>query len=299
MRFIQGIGIGTMMTMALLIIGDVYRGFDSVQAVSRISISIAIGAVSAPLIGGALAMLGWNYPFLFYALSLPFALLVMVFLPETKQRNHTGNHKGIMEAFITLKDIRILYTIFMAFAIFFMLYAMIVYVPFLLKDLFGFSSGWSGLMLAIEGIAVIILSSRVKVLTRKYSVIPVIVAGFFFVGLSMAVMSFVSSIPAIVLLLVLFGAGFGLAQTTIDVLIVHISPSDSRGGILSIHTCMKYVGMSLSPVIFAVILVCFGLNMVLLIAGILGLLIALMTYAMKKQFDNPSCQNSNVQNSSG
>lgn len=85
----------------------------------------------------------------------------------------------------------------------------------------------------------------------------------------------------------LFGAGFGLAQTTIDVLIVKISPPESRGGILSIHNCMKYAGQSLSPVILAVIFVSFGIKTVLLIAGIPGLLIALMICLMIRRFENP------------
>ncbi|WAI01101.1 MFS transporter [Methanogenium organophilum] len=290
LRFIQGIGVSSMMTLALMIIGEVYEGHDSVMAISRISMSIAIGAVSAPLIGGSLAMLGWNYPFLFYALSLPFAVLILVFLPETSSDRKTGTQCGITKAFASLKDIRICYTVFLAFTIFFMLFALIIYVPFLLRDLFGFTSGGSGLMLAIEGLAVVILASRVRNFTRKFSMPAVISMGFTLIGIAMIGISFVPSVIGILLLLMLFGAGFGLAQTTIDVLIVKISPQESRGGILSIHNCMKYVGQSLSPVIFAVILVHFGINTVLLIAGILGLLIALMTCLMIRRFENPVLQ---------
>lgn len=54
---------------------------------------------------------------------------------------------------------------------------------------------------------------------------------------------------------------------------------------------MKFAGQSLAPVILGMILVYSGLNTVLLIAGILGLLVALMTFGMKKRFDDkrPSC----------
>lgn len=283
LRFIQGIGVSAMMTLALLIIGDVYEGHDSIQAVSRISMSVAIGAISAPLIGGSLAMLGWNYPFLFYALSLPFALAVFVFLPETGGEKN-GNRSGIGEALASLKDLRVFYTVFLAFAIFFMLFAMIIYVPFMLRDEFGFSSGTSGLMLAVEGLAGVILASRVKYLTGRFSMLPVIVAGFVLLGLSMIAISFVPSVAAILLLLIVFGAGFGVAQTTIDVLIVRISAPESRGGLLSVHNCMKYVGQSLSPVVFAFVMVAFGLNVVLMIAGFFGLVIALVTFAVKGRF---------------
>ena len=75
LRFIQGIGVAGMLSLAMLIAADVYKGRESLHAMSRVSMAIAIGPVSAPLIGGGLASLGWNYPFLFYVLSLPFAFI--------------------------------------------------------------------------------------------------------------------------------------------------------------------------------------------------------------------------------
>jgi hypothetical protein len=70
-----GIGVAGMLSLAMLIAADVYKGRESLHAMSRVSMAIAIGSVSAPLIGGGLASLGWNYPFLFYVLSLPFAFI--------------------------------------------------------------------------------------------------------------------------------------------------------------------------------------------------------------------------------
>ena len=99
MRFIQGIGVAGMMSLAMLIIGDVYKGHESVHAMSRVSMAIAIGTVSAPLIGGGMAVLGWNYPFLFYALSLPFAFLVILFLPETSVKKESDTHKAYLMYF--------------------------------------------------------------------------------------------------------------------------------------------------------------------------------------------------------
>jgi predicted MFS family arabinose efflux permease len=274
--------------MAMLVIGDVYTGLDRVAAMSKISISFALGSIFAPVIGGGLAMLGWNYAFLFYALSLPFAIVVITLLPETKVQTDTGDHKGMIEALKCLRTLPIIYTIFMGFSIFFMLFAMMIYVPFMLKSIFGYASGGSGLMLAIPGIACILLASHVGPLAGKYSLLMVIVAGFACVGLSMLFMPVLHSVAAMVLLLLLFGAGLILAQTAIDVQIIQISPPSSRGGVISIHNCMKYVGQSASPIVLGIILVYFGLNAVFTAAGVFGLLIALTTYLMKKRFGGSS-----------
>lgn len=290
LRFIQGIGVAGMMTLAFLIIGDSYRGYDSVQAISKMSMSLAIGAISAPLIGGGLAWYGWNYPFLFYALSLPFALVVTVFLPETRDKNQNVSNKGMKEAFSSLRKLPILCTIVMGFAIFFLLYSLIIYVPFMLKEGFGYSSVQSGLMLAIEGVAVVLLASRVRNLASRFSLIRVIITGFFLVGISLLCISFTDSIIAVFILLLLFGAGYGLAQTAIDAQIIYVSPTMSKGGILSIHTCMKYLGMSLSPVVLGIILTISDLHTVFIICGIVGIFIALATYSVKNNFNFPVIQ---------
>ncbi|MEL4304634.1 MFS transporter [Methanococcoides sp. LMO-2] len=286
LRFIQGIGVAGMMSLAMLVIGDVYKSLESVQAMSKISIAIAIGSISAPLIGGGLAILGWNYPFLFYAIALPFAFVVITFLPETRVQKGNVNHKGIFDVLTTLKEFRLIYTVFLSFAIFFLLYSLVIYVPFMLKDVFGYTAKEAGLMLAFQGIAVILMASRVKKLAGKYSMTRVIAVGFLLVGLAIISISFAHSIATVLVLLLLFGAGFGLAQTANDAQIIQISPSESRGGVLSIHNTMKYVGQSLSPIVLGIVLLNFDLDTVFIASGSFGLLVALMTYFMKKHFEN-------------
>lgn len=288
LRFLQGIGVAGMTTLAMLVIGDVYTGLDRVAAMSKISITFALGSVFAPVIGGGLAVFGWNYAFLFYALSLPFAVLVILFLPETRVPAATPHRNGMVEALKCLRELPILYTIFLGFSIFFMLFAMMIYVPFMLKAVFGYSSGLSGLVLAVPGIACILIAPWVKPLAGKYSLPLVIAWGFIGVGLSLALLACAQSVAAVVLLLLLFGAGLILAQTAIDVQILQISPPASRGGVISIHSCMKYAGQSAAPLVLGMILVFFGMDAVFEAAGVLGLLIALTMYLMKNRFAGPA-----------
>lgn len=287
LRFIQGVGVAGMTSLPMLVIADVYkRGHESLHAMSRISMAIAIGSISAPLIGGGLASLGWNYPFLFYVLSLPFAFVVMAFFPETRIQKDNDDHKGIIDGFKALKELRIIYTIFLSFAIFFLLYSVIIYTPFMLNNLLGYTAKEAGLILALQGIAVILTVSRVKALAIKHSRILIIAAGFALFGLALLSMSFAFSIVLVLLSMLLSGAGYGLAQTAIDAQIIHIAPSESKGGVLAIHNTMKYVGMSLSPVVLGIFLLHFDLNMIFIISGFFGLLVALMTYFIRNIFEN-------------
>jgi len=287
LRFVQGIGVAGMTTLAMLVIGDVYTGLDRVAAMSKISITFALGGVFAPVIGGGLALFGWNYAFLFYALSLPVAVLVVVFLPETRIPSATAHQNGITDAVRCLKNLPIVATIFMGFSIFFLLFALMIYVPFMLKGAFGYASGASGLMLAVPGITCILFAPQVKPLTGKYSLPVVIAAGFACVGLAMLFLACAPSVAAVILLLLVFGAGLILAQTAVDVQLIQLSPPKTRGGVISIHSCMKYIGQSAAPIVLGIVLVFFGLDAVFVVAGILGVLVALMTFAMKKRFVSP------------
>ena len=286
LRFIQGIGAAALLPLTMLIIADVYKGHESLHAMSRVGIALAIGSVSAPLIGGILASLGWNYPFLFYALSLPFAFVVLTSLPETRIQRSNDDHKGIINGFKALKELRVIYTIFQGFALFFLLYAVLVYVPFILENVLGYTAKEAGLLLALQGIAIIFTTSRIKNLASKYSKTIIITTGFLFAGLAILSISFAHSIVAVIPLLLLFGAGYGLAQTTIDTQIIHIAPLESKGGVLSIHNSMKFVGTCLSPIVLGIILSYFDLGTVFMAAGSFGLLVALITYVLKNIFEN-------------
>lgn len=286
LRLIQGIGVAGMMSLPMLIIADVYKDHKSLNAMNKVSLALAVGSVAAPLIGGGLASLGWNYPFLFYVLTLPLAFVVMTFLPETRAQRDNDDHKGILDGFTALKELRILYTVLLSFAVFFILYSVLTYVPFMLENVLGYTAKEAGLILAFQGIAIMLTVPRMKTLASKHSTILIIATGFALDGLAIFSISFAYSIATILLLILLFGVGFGLAQTAIDAQIVQIAPSESKGGVLSIHNTMKYVGQCFAPIILGIVLSYFDLDTVFLVTGSFGLLVALMTYLMKNTFEN-------------
>lgn len=80
-RFVQGIFIAGLIPTAMTLIGDLYRDLKRVQVMGWMSATTAIGSVSAPMIGGAHAYWQWNYPFLFFVLTLPLAMLAVFMLP--------------------------------------------------------------------------------------------------------------------------------------------------------------------------------------------------------------------------
>lgn len=66
LRFLQGIGASALVTLAVTLIGDFYDGARQNTVLGVNSSMIGTGAAAYPLIGGALAGIRWNIPFLFF-----------------------------------------------------------------------------------------------------------------------------------------------------------------------------------------------------------------------------------------
>ncbi|MBP1908135.1 MFS transporter [Methanolobus bombayensis] len=279
LRFIQGIGIAGMLPIAMTMIGELYTGLDRVNAMGIMSMTTGFGAVSAPLIGGILASFAWNVPFLFYGLSVPLAIIVAFVLPETNpHENRSKNRNSIIKA---IAEFRVLYTIILSFSIFFLLYTIVIYVPFILKDNYGFTASQAGLALGIEGIAMATVSSRARVLAAKFGKQKMLMAGFATTGLSIGGLIFAGSLYHVLALLLIFGAGFGMVQPQLNTLATQVAPPGMMGSIVSVFNIMKYAGQTAAPLVLAVVLLNSNMHMVFATSCTFAFLVSLSAYFFK------------------
>lgn len=92
MRFLQGIGAASLLSLGVTLIGDLYTGVQRATAMGYNASVSSIGTALYPTIGGALAVMGWHYPFLLPLVAIPIGLLVLFFLknPEPKGNRNPG-----------------------------------------------------------------------------------------------------------------------------------------------------------------------------------------------------------------
>ncbi|WP_406659882.1 MFS transporter [Methanolobus sp. ZRKC3] len=280
LRFIQGVGIAGMLPIVMTMIGELYSGFDRVNAMGMMSMTTGIGGVSAPLIGGAMAVYGWNVPFLFYFLTVPLAVVAVFMLPETNlPEMRTKN--GMFDLAKSLGDVRISYTMFLAFAVFFLLYTMVIYVPFTLKENYGFDARQAGLALGFQGIAMAIVASRAKNLAEKHGKQLIVRLGFIVTGIALAGTALANSLLLNMLFIFLFGIGFGMVQPSLNTLITQVAPPKMMGGVVSIYNIMKYVGQTAAPLLLALVLFNFSLPVVFVSSSVIAFIAAATLYAAK------------------
>jgi MFS family permease len=90
LRTLQRVGVAALGAINVTMIGDLYSGQRRTEALGYNSSVLSVGTASYPAIGGALALLGWRYPFALPLVALPITLLVLLSLRNPKLHNEQG-----------------------------------------------------------------------------------------------------------------------------------------------------------------------------------------------------------------
>ena len=218
-----------------------------------LSAIMSIGGITSPIIGGSLAALAWNYPFLFYLLNLPLALFAWLWLPSVK--GEAKSLKQYLQPFAqSFKDLRVLAVLLSGYLTFFLLYAVVTYLPFILtSDPYGFSTSVAGIFLGVQGISIAIISVNADKLEKYISPTKLIFTGFLLHALSIIWLPYELSLPPMFILLFVFGVGRGLVMPQINTLIVTFAPEKGIGGLVAVFNTMRFIGMGTSPIVLGLI----------------------------------------------
>ncbi len=146
-RFIQGIGLGAVITVARAVIPDCYSGTQMAKFNSIITIMMPIMLAIAPTVGGVLEdFYSWRMVFVFLGAFLSFALILTVFtLPETLENPHPFSLR-IDTYKELLTDRRFMYWCLIPPILSIGIGAFITATPFLFQNVLGLSSTQFGLL---------------------------------------------------------------------------------------------------------------------------------------------------------
>lgn len=251
LRFVQGIGASALVTLAVTMIGDFYEGPQRDSVMGLNGSTIGTGAALYPLIGGALASIRWNAPFLFFGVSVLVGVFAAVALTEPETEQSTD----VREYLARLGDVALLpeaLAIFAAiFAAFFVFYgAVLTALPLLLSDEFGLSAGEIGPVLAMVSVASATVSSQYGRISRWRTAPELVALGFVAYGTSLLGLWLAPSPVAVGVALLAFGVGFGIVMPSVDTTVVTLVSSRLRAGMMGMRTSVLRLGQTLGPVGF-------------------------------------------------
>ncbi len=274
-RFFQGIGIGGLIPVAMTVISDWYQGDRRLWAMGMLSGTISLSAVFVPLIGGFLGGLDWRYPFMVYGISLLIALLFLLFIPETGKRYIkkpflTMARRHFAHLFAAMRSPKVQHVFSQCLMLYFLLYAMVTFLPIYLSQVYGFFGIRAGLMLSLMAITGAVMSSK-SVAVRKLTAGYHVLIGFILTGAAMILLPFWPDPLLLAISLVTFGAGFGILQPSVYNEASNAGPEELTGSVVCLFNTVKFIGMSLSPVILGFVQRSSGIESVFWVAGALSL----------------------------
>ena len=282
-RLLQGIGAASIGSLNVTLIGDFFEGRDRSAAMGYNASVLSIGTAGYPAIGGVLATLGWNFPFLLPVLAVPIALIVLFSLDTTHPLNNQKLGKYLGQAWNSIKDRRVIIIFIASIFTFIILYgAYLSYLPFLLDSAFSAPPYLIGLLFSIASLTTAITSSQIGKLTARFSEKALLKAAFVIYALSLISIPFIPYLWWLLIPLVLFGIAQGLNIPSLQTMLTNLAPVENRAAFMSLNGTVLRLGQTLGPVIMGLIFGLFGLTGVYATGAVFALFMFVLIWLMMK-----------------
>jgi len=281
-RFLQGVGIAGLVPVAMTIIGDWYIGEKRLRLMGYLSATIAIAAIVIPSLAGILAELDWRYPFLVYGVSPLLAIPFGILIPETAPKRigiQPIKYLLHLKSAIQLQEVRRVF--FHAFGTYFLLYALITFMPLYLAARYGYGVWIAGIAISINACISAWVSTKAVYIQRRLGKSRTLVLGYLLLAVSLMLLPLWPGISGVIISLLLFGSGMGILQPAIFNQAAAAGPVALTGAIVALFNTIKFVGMTASPFLLRFVFDTAGTKITFLIAGAIGAIWAL--HSIRKQ----------------
>jgi ACDE family multidrug resistance protein len=274
MRAVQGVGAASLGSINSTIIGDLYEGERRVQAMGLNASVLSIGVASYPSVGGALALIGWNYPFLLSILALPVGLFALILLKNPEPRNSQTIKEYLSGAWSHLKNIKIAGLFSAGMLAFIIMYgAYLTYFTILMDKKFNASSLTIGIIMSVASLSNALTASQLGRIHRWLSMTTVLKISFSVYTLSMFLVPFMSNLWFLLIPAILSGIANGATLPSIQTSVAEIAPLEYRGAIMSLNNMMLRLGQTLGPPIIGIAYVYGGINATFFAAAGISLMV--------------------------
>ncbi len=264
-RFLQGIGISGLIPVAMTVISDWYSGNERLRVMGLLSSTIYLSAVFIPLLGGLLGRLDWRLPFGVYGLSLILALFYIVGIEESGERKRNsrraksvGRHLLSLAATLRLPAVRHVFS--QALILFFLIYLQVTFLPLFLVRAHGLNVGVAGLAVAFQNLFGALAASRTAFIDRFVNNGLKLAAGYCLLALNFAALPFWPNEYWLSAGLLFFGCGMGVLLPAVYNRVAGVSPPELTGSVIGLFSSVKFIGMSLAPLIGSFLFHRLGMN---------------------------------------
>lgn len=281
LRFLQGLGATAAGTLNPTIIGDVYTGRERTLAMSYNIGVLNVGTASFPIIGGALALFGWRYPFLLPAAAVPLGLAILFLMDTPEPKNTLNTREYLKSAFTAVADRKAIGLFLITLVTFVVLYgSYLTYFPLLIYSRFKASSFVIGLIMAVTSLSTVLTTTKIRWFVRRWRERELMAAGFACYTVAMLMFPFVPALWAFIFPTFIYGFGSGINTPSAQSILVGLAPEEARAGFLSVNSTILRMGQTLGPLLMGIVIGSWGINGVFYAGALCSIAMMAMTRAL-------------------
>jgi len=277
LRFFQGIGAAALGSLNVTLIGDLYAGKERTAMMGYNASVLSVGTASYPFIGGAMALLGWYYPFFLPLVAIPIGIIVIIYLknPEPESTQHLKHY--LREVWKNVYNRHVAGLFIASVIVFIILYgSFLTYLPVLMGKEFKSSSLVIGMVMSAMSISTAITSSRLRSLTRIFSEKGLIQLSCLFYALGLVLFPLMHKMELLFIPAIIFGLGHGVNFPSIQSLLAGMAPMKYRGAFMSLNGMVLRLGQTLGPLVMGFVFLMSGIDATFYAGGFFALLMLLL-----------------------
>ena len=277
LRLIQGLGAAVISTLNVTIISDLYDGKQRTEALGYYASTIAIGLGLLPVVGGALATLGWNYPFILQFTGIPVGFWAFISLNYPESRNQQSLNEYVSSSFKNLLKGKVLATFGVELITYIILYgAFFTYFPVLLAEYFSASSMAIGIIMATMSVAAVLTATQLSRIVKRIAEHDLIRLASILYGAGLLAIPFIPKMWFYIIPLATYGIAHGVNIPCIQSLVARYAPKENRAVFMSVNSVILRIGQAVGPMIMGCFYGFWGVGSVFYSGAIFCLVILLL-----------------------
>jgi MFS family permease len=287
LRLVQGIGAASLSMLNITLVADLFEGERRVSAMGYNTSMRSGGSMIFPLIGGALAGMGWFYPFLLPLLAVPVALLVWFRLDNPEPNVHTNFAAYLGGAWRSMQSWRVA-QVFLAGSLIFMVMsgAYLGYFPFLLADKFQAPPWMIGLLVAMRPLVTTIMASQLGRISRRWREEWLFQTALLVYASALILIPLAPSLAWMAAFTLLLGTAEGLYWPSNHSLLGKLAPLEHRAGFMAFNDMVMKIGQTVGPPLMGAVVLVGGIDVAFFTSA--GILAAM--FMVLKSFSSPPTQ---------
>jgi len=229
-RFFHGLAGGILIPAAFAYIGDLTDSKTRGRTMAFTGASIGIAAIIGPAIGGVMAARA-SIESVFLLIAGLFTITLLLVLKYVQESFQSSDRTKVqLKHFIPLlKHPLLMQASLAAFALMVSNGTLAFALPLKVDDL-GMTSQTTGMLLSVFGIvALIVFLTPLNRIYDRFLSLSLILTGITFIGLSLVLLSLLSSFGSSVLSMIIYGFGFALIFPSMNQIVAEASSKLDRG----------------------------------------------------------------------